>query len=239
METLDNDTSVNEKALKRFEYRATQTKWGSYITEAERRAILKAHAVSRRPSKAVDIGCGGGRWSKLVAAAGWEMTCVEVDSKVLSLCQRRLPNARCVLVDSSNSTIPCDTESVELVLCMEIPQVMQSDWFVDEAHRVLRPGGMIVGVFLNVLSYRGFIAHLTAPLRGVYDYYRSAYVPFRNQLRKHGFCLMHEEGLCWFPFRRFSNSALVPAFTVAERYLGLSKLVSLSPWVVFVAQKRS
>jgi hypothetical protein len=76
-------------------------------------------------------------------------------------------------------------------------------------------------------------------LRGVCDYYRSAYVTFRNELRKHGFCLLHEEGLCWFPFRRSSNSVLVPAFTAAERYLGLSKLVSLSPWVMFVAQKRS
>jgi hypothetical protein len=81
METLDNGTAVNEEALKRFEHMATQTRWGSYITEAKRRAILKAHAVSRRPSKAVDIGRGGGRWSKLLAGAGWEMTCVEVDSR--------------------------------------------------------------------------------------------------------------------------------------------------------------
>jgi hypothetical protein len=65
-----------------------------------------------------------------------------------------------------------------------------------KAHRVLKPGGMIVGVFLNVLSYCGSIAHLAVPLRGEYDYYRSAYVTWRNELRKHGFCLLHEEGLC-------------------------------------------
>lgn len=217
-----------------------QTKWGSYISEIEKRAILKAHSVSGPPNEAVEIGCEGGRWSKLLAEAGWKMTCVDTDSKVLRLCQSRIPTARCVLVDRSNATIPCDTGSEGLVLCLEVAPVMHgSNWFLDEAHRVLRPGGMIVGTFFNLLSYRGFIAHTTAPLRGTYDYYRSSYAAWRRTLRKHGLVFLHEEGLCWFPFRRASNSALIPSFTKAEQYLGLRKLVSLSPWVVFVAQKSS
>jgi hypothetical protein len=163
---------------------------------------------------------------------------VDVDLKVLSLCQSRLPTARCVLVNPSQSTIPCDTGSTRLVLCIEVPHVLpDSDWFIDEAYRVLPPGGMIVGTFFNLLSYRGLAAHATARWRGVYDYYRLFYAGWRRTLQKRGFVFVHEEGLCWFPFRRKSNSAFIPTLTAAEHHLGLRKLVAFSPWVVFVAQK--
>ena len=36
-----------------------QSRWGRYISEIEKRAILKAHSVSGRPNEAVEIGCGG------------------------------------------------------------------------------------------------------------------------------------------------------------------------------------
>jgi SAM-dependent methyltransferase len=229
--------NVNQDEITFWE-KVAESKWGSYISEIEKRAILKAHFFSRRPSEAVEIGCEGGRWSKLLTDVGWKMTCVDINPKTLGLCQRRLPTARCVLVDRSASRVPCDTLSMGLMLCIEVSPVMpDSDWFIDEARRVLRPGGIIVGSFYNLLSYRGFIAHTTASLRGVYDYYRFFYPAWRRMLRKRGFVFLHEEGLCWFPFRRASNSALVPGLTAAEHYLGLRKVVNLSPWVVFVAQK--
>jgi len=125
-----------------------------------------------------------------------------------------------------------------MLVCIEVPQVMpNSDWFVDEALRVLRPGGLLVSTFFNLFSYRGFLAHATASLRGEYDYYRFAYPAWRRMLRERGFTFQHEEGFCWFPFRRASNSSLIPSFIAVEEYLGMRRLVSLSPWVVFVAQK--
>jgi SAM-dependent methyltransferase len=215
-----------------------QSRWGSYISEIEKRAILKAQSISREPSEAIEIGCEGGRWSKLLTNAGWKMTCVDINPKTLSLCQLRLPTARCVLVEPSASIIPCDTRSLALMLCIEVNPVMpESVWFIDEACRVLRPGGMIVGTFLNLLSYRGLIAHFTAPFRGGADYFKFLYPVWRRKLRTRGFTFVHEEGFCWFPFRRASNSALIPALTAAEEYFGLRNVVSLSPWIVFVAQK--
>ena len=56
--------------------------------------------------------------------------------------------------------------------------------------------------------------------------------------RRCGFRIHHEEGYCWFPFRRASNSALVPYAVRVERGLGLGKLASVSPWVAFVAKKQ-
>jgi SAM-dependent methyltransferase len=229
--------NVPENDLTHWE-RVAQSRWGSYISEIEQRAILNAHSRCQAPSEAIEIGCEGGRWSKLLTNAGWKMTCVDINSETLGLCQRRLPTAKCVLVEQSASIIPCDTGTMGLMLCIEVSPVMpDSQWFIDEARRVLRPGGIIVGSFYNLLSYRGLIAHVTAPFRGVPDYFRFFYPAWRRELRTHGFTFLHEEGLCWFPFRRASNSVLIPALTAAEEFLGLRKVASLSPWIVFVAQK--
>jgi SAM-dependent methyltransferase len=110
------------------------TKWGSYISEIEKRALLKAHILAARPAEALEIGCEGGRWSKLLSDLGWKMTCIDVDAKALAICQRRLPAADCILVDSQARKLPCNTGSLGLVLCIEVPHVMpDSDWFISEA----------------------------------------------------------------------------------------------------------
>jgi hypothetical protein len=53
-----------------------------------------------------------------------------------------------------------------------------------------------------------------------------------------GFKLVFERGFCWFPFSRASESSLIPTATLMENKLRLQQLVGVSPWVVFIAQKR-
>jgi hypothetical protein len=123
---------------------------------------------------------------------------------------------------------------------------MNSDWFLDEAFRVIEKGGWMIGYFQNRSSWRGLlyscIPSLRAQMRvilaeqGRWGYLLS-YKGQRKNLRKRGFTVVHEEGYGWPPFRRTSNSPLVPVATRIERYLGLRKLVSVSPWIMFIAQK--
>ena len=218
---------------------AAQSLWGTYISEIEKEAILRAHDIAGEPTRALEIGCEGGRWSKLLSDLNWKMTCTDVDAQVLRLCQLRLPTASCIIVEPGSGEIPCQTNSIGLLLCVEVPPVIKSRWFPDESRRVLTGGGLIVGVFFNLVSWRGLLAHLTAPMRGSYDYFDLSYTAWRETLCSNGFTIVHERGLCWFPFRRSSNSSLIPAFVGIERHLGLQKLPELSPWVVFVARKQS
>src|SRR5579863_6124598 len=78
---------------------AAQSLWGSYISEMEKEAILRAHELAGTPARAVEIGCEGGRRSKLLSDLGWRMTCTDVDAKALKLCQLRLPEAACIVVE--------------------------------------------------------------------------------------------------------------------------------------------
>jgi len=165
------------------------------------------------------------------------MTCTDVDPETLKICKERIPTADCILVQPEETRIPCESNSVGLLLCIEVPPVMNSQWFLDEAFRVLQTNGILVGVFLNLLSLRGLWAHTKARLGHSYDYYKLVYPRWRKELQKEGFRVVYEEGYCWFGFRRDSNSDLVPFVTQVEKCLGLQRIIALSPWVVFIARK--
>ncbi|SRR6266536_210362 len=224
-----------------WEHIAISTAYGLYASEIEKKMILKARSLISKPTTALEIGCEGGRWSKLLSDSGFELICTEINQQNLDICQKRIPTATCILVGPEDSTIPCVTESVGLVLCIEVPQVINAEWFIDEAFRVLQKGGLIVGVFWNRASWRGLLYHSVPALRikgsGQWYWFPQSYSVWRKRLYARGFTIVNEEGYSWPPFRRTSNSSLIPIANRIEHYSGLRKLVSLSPMVVFIAQK--
>ena len=205
---IEKEITPEEKVFTKWEKAAT-TRWGAYISDIEKRAILKAHNLSNKPKIGLEIGCEGGRWSKMLIDLQWTMICTDVNEKVLTLCKNRIPTADCVLVSPNDHGVSCASESVDLLLCVEVPPVIQADWFINEAFRVLQKDGLIVGVFWNLFSFRGFLAHTRASLKGRVDYYKIAYPFWKKRLARRGFDVLWEEGYCWFPFNRFSDSAFV------------------------------
>jgi len=218
--------------------KVSNTKWGAYTTDIARQAILLAHNLSGKPSTALEIGCEGGRWSKLLADFGWSMICTDINEEPLKICQKKIPFANCILVQPGDNKIPCEADSVNLLLCVEVPPVIESDWFIEEAFRVLRNDGLVIGVFWNLLSLRGLFAHIKASFGGGFDYYKINYRFWKKNLLSKRFRMRYEEGYCWFPFPRTSNSVLIPFFTSFEKKLGLRKITTFSPWIVFIAQKK-
>ena len=217
---------------------ATTRRYVKYTSEIEKRIILNARFLALKQTTALDIGCEGGRWSKLLEDAGWRLICTDVSQRALNICKKRIPNAICVLSSPNDSQFPCETESIGLALCIEVPEVINADWFFDETFRVLQKGGLVVGVFFNRLSWRGLVHHFLAFLKRRSAYvYRFSYPEWRKRLRKRGFFVVYEEGFGWSPVSKTSNSLLVPVVSSIERNLGLRKIVSLSPMVIFIAQK--
>ena len=229
----DNNTPT---VIKTHTEKLAETTSGSYITDVEKRVILKADDLSGKHGVALEIGCEGGRWSLLLANLGWDMICTDINPHTLAICQTRLPRAQCILVNARDRTLPCESESVGLLLCIEVNEVISSEWFISEASRVLQDGGLLVGTVTNRLSLRGYFRRL---LRGVSDdsSYTVTYPIWRSKLRGQGFKMVYQEGICWFPFARASNSPFVPIFTRIEHCVGLRRLQNLSPIIVFLAQK--
>jgi hypothetical protein len=121
-----------------------------------------------------------------------------------------------------------------------VAPAIAASWFVEETQRVLADRGLLLGVLWNRHSARGAVCRLKYRLNGGRDgryFYTHSYGRWRRNLTAAGFQLVHEEGFCWGPFGRTSNSPLIPAFTRLERLLGLNRLVLWSPWIIFIARK--
>jgi hypothetical protein len=119
--------------------------------------------------------------------------------------------------------------------------LIEAGWFPSELHRVLADGGIFVGVHINGRSLRAVAWRLKQRLSGSqdsYQFYKASYPDWRRRLLETGFEMVHEESCCWGPFSRDSNSPFVPACAKMERALGLNRIVSWSPWVIFVARKK-
>ncbi len=237
--TADYLSTPSEQILETFWDKLSRTKWGSYITGIERCAILKAKDLveSEVVHTALDVGCGGGRWSKLLSDFGWNLVCTDICSWELEICQKRIPEADCILVEKGAQCIPCETSTISLILCIEVFSVVRSEWFIHEVSRVLCPNGVIVGIFANKWSLWGFYRHFVDTITNSDDYYRAVYPRWKTKFCKQGFKIVYEEGFCWFPFSRSSNSALIPLAIRLENYLCLYRLPNVSPWVAFVARK--
>ena len=220
--------------------RLASSRWGQYLTAVEKEAILCAHALVPTASTSIEIGCEGGRWSSLLADLGWLPTCVDIDPKTLAVCQRRLPQARCILTSPQARRLPAADNSMGLVLIIEVPAVIESTWFPTEANRVLRKDGLLVGVCWNRASLRGLVSRVLGRQKKSLQRgkcYSQTYESVKGRIQTAGFSFLFERGFCWSPFSRASDSSLIPACVTMERILKLRDLIRWSPWVIFIARK--
>ena len=78
-----------------FWERVAKTRWGSYITTIEERAILKACDGVGEPGLMLEVGCEAGRWPAMLVKRGWKIKCADVNGEMVALCQSRIPSAKC------------------------------------------------------------------------------------------------------------------------------------------------
>lgn len=226
---------------KTFWESAAETTWGRYLTEAERRILLRALDLAPRDGDAMEVGCEGGRWSRYLVERRGSAICTDIDPKVLKLCGERLPQARCVLSRPGCERLPAGDGELALLLVYEVVQVTDASWFPTEAARVLRPGGILAFSHYNSASLRAGTyraAALMGRSRSKNLYYRGpSYTSLRRSMARAGFEIVQEDGIAWAPFTRKSNSRLIPAAVRIERACGLRRLPSFSPWVLTIARR--
>src|SRR5687767_2144180 len=171
----NNGSELSE--MTRWERIGYMTRWGRYLAEVEKKLILRGEEHAE-VGPGLDLGCGGGRWSKLLADRGWDMTCMDVNSADLAVCQRKVPRAKCVLALPENTSIVAPTASARLMLCIEVVPIIEAEWFPREASRVLQEGGVLVGVCINGQSLRAMASRLSNRIttgRKNYRFYKTSY----------------------------------------------------------------
>lgn len=169
------------------------------------------------------------------------MVCTDTRTEAVELTKRRLPAARCVLVNAADTILPTETGSVDLLLCIEVEAVSSQEWFIREVARVLTRRGVMAATLLNRSSLRAVVHAArdggSASRAGARGRYEVGYKAWRNKLVQSGLQPIYEEGFCWAPFSRNTTSHSIHWFVQAERLLRLNHLVTISPWVAVAAQK--
>ena len=109
---------------------------------ARRRALLLAEA--KPGERVLDLGCGAGRFVAALRDAGADPVGVEIAEAALERARVVAPGADLRLLEDDGS-IPLDHGSVDLVWCSEVLEhVADGIHLLQEARRVLRPGGRIL-----------------------------------------------------------------------------------------------
>ncbi|HEY40945.1 MAG TPA: class I SAM-dependent methyltransferase [Dehalococcoidia bacterium] len=219
---------------------AAKTAVGQYITEREdeflRRCLVD---FPNKPKVIVDAGAGSGRFETLLASfASWVIT-TEIDQSLVHRLSQAGNNVLPLLVSDTAKCLPLADDSVDCVVCMEVPALAEQNWFYAECLRVLRPGGAIIVSVTNRLSWKGALAVLR-PKRYVRKharYYQRTIRDVRLTLKRDGFAIRRVAGLNWIPFPHASDSPLVRPVVVLEKTIGLHRLNCLSPWVLVEARK--
>ena len=218
-----------------------KTRYGRYADAVESKMVFYALDRQRTPGTLLDIGCEGGRWSKLFADRGWQVTALDIDAEVLRICKERIKTACCTLVTPNEQRFPVPDESVDIALCIEVGPVIHRPWAIGEFARALKRGGRLVGVCWNRSSWRGVLYHSAPALRTTGSDplvgFPIRYLDFKTRMQEHGFRFERESGYAWGPFRRTSNSPWMSMWAAVETYTGLQSLIRFSPMVAFACQK--
>jgi SAM-dependent methyltransferase len=101
----------------------------------------------------VDLGCGDGLNTVILASLGARVTSVDISDESLLLTRNRARannvDRNVTTVQSDAADIPVETETADLVLCAAILHHVDSIKTAKQIHRVLKPGGR--AVFLEPL----------------------------------------------------------------------------------------
>jgi SAM-dependent methyltransferase len=110
--------------------------------------IMLPRALAQCPKSALDVGCGEGRFCRMLKQHGVEVTGIDPTSKLIAAARAR--DAGGVYLEAPAEQLPFPDASVDLVVSyltlIDIPDVQAG---IREMARVLKPGGALLIANLN------------------------------------------------------------------------------------------
>lgn len=116
--------------------------------------VMLPRALARTPSSALDVGCGEGRFCRMLRAHGVDATGIDPTRAMIKAAQERDPDGR--YVEARAEAIPFEDDVFDLVIAynslIDIQDVPNA---IAEMTRVLRPGGALLIANLNGFNTAG------------------------------------------------------------------------------------
>ena len=103
---------------------------------------------------ALDVACGEGRFTRELAARGFDAVGVDRSEKLIAAAREADPDGRYVVAEATS--LPFEDASARLVLCVNaLMHVVELDTALREFARVLSPGGVLVAALVHPVAEAG------------------------------------------------------------------------------------
>jgi SAM-dependent methyltransferase len=116
--------------------------------------VMLPRALSRSPRKALDVGCGEGRFCRMLKPHGIGITGIDPTPALLAAARARDPE--CTYLEAAAEHLPFHDHAFDLVISylslIDIPDMQAA---ISEMARVLNPGGALLIANLNSFNTAG------------------------------------------------------------------------------------
>ncbi|MCU0291063.1 MAG: methyltransferase domain-containing protein [Thermoanaerobaculaceae bacterium] len=129
--------------------------WNWSSPAGERRARRRAGFLARRLQpglEALELGCGTGLFTRLVAASGASIVATDLSEALLDTAQKATVAANIRFEVADAHALHFQGRSFDVVFGSSVLHHLQLDLALREIHRVLRPGGIMVFAEPNMLN---------------------------------------------------------------------------------------
>ncbi len=218
----------------KYYYQQYNTIHGEYTHIVEEKFIARSFSYIKRSALILDISGGGGRFSLPLKSQGFRTVTSDINFKSLSYIRNKNHESGAILVAPGSQNLPFNEEAFDAALCIQAPALVENDkHFFSNVRCFLRPGGILVVTMTNRLSYK-YLFHLLRWKinRKVSRTYGFKVSHILRRATDSGFTILSIQGYNWIPFKKESNSSLIPCFNKTEEISGLRKLPLISPWII-------
>jgi ubiquinone/menaquinone biosynthesis C-methylase UbiE len=189
----------------------------------EQRTLVKAIGDYRRNS-CLDVGGGFGHRFPVNCE---NYTLLEIDPEAIAIFRRNCPEGH--FIEGDFLALNIDKKYDVIIMVQLSTDAEHINKMVAKAYSLLSEGGMILFTTTNKSSYKGLLYST-----GWYGY-QEPYSALKKFLTTLGASSIKYYGYGWLPFRRDSDSILIPMLKWIDVVLG--KFVSISPWLFIVVKK--
>ncbi len=197
-------------------------RFGKSLKWFERRIF--ARVIGNRPIQScLDIGGGAGHKFPVNCK---DYTLVEMEPEAIAIFRDRYPGERFIEGDFLAFNFEKKYDLILMVQLSADAECIRK--MVTKAYSLLAGGGSIFFTTTNKDSYKGLLYS-----KG-YGYQES-YPALKKFLKTLGASSISCYGYGWLPFRRNSDSILIPILKWIDIVFG--KFVSLSPWILVIVKK--